>query len=70
VIYCSGNLALNALNWMWFSKMLGKMVKRLSGSDKPASKPMTGAEAQALARPVNEGLGEKVDPGEKREEAS
>ncbi|WWC67953.1 uncharacterized protein I206_101872 [Kwoniella pini CBS 10737] len=35
IIYCSGNLALNALNWLWFSKMLQKMLLRLQGDKKP-----------------------------------
>lgn len=34
VIYCSGAVALNALNWLWFSKMCKKMVVRLQASDK------------------------------------
>lgn len=38
VIYCLGNLALNALNWLWFSKMVSKMLARLSGGDEPKRK--------------------------------
>ena len=38
VIYCIGNASLNALNWLWFYKMVMKMLARLSGGDKPASK--------------------------------
>ncbi|WWC86889.1 uncharacterized protein L201_001768 [Kwoniella dendrophila CBS 6074] len=38
IIYCSGNLALNGLNWLWFSKMLQKMIARLQGDDKPTPK--------------------------------
>jgi hypothetical protein len=37
IIYCTGNLALNGLNFLWFSKMVGKMVDRLKGSDQPKS---------------------------------
>lgn len=35
VIYCAGNLALNGLNWLWFSKMVSKMLARLNGKDGP-----------------------------------
>ncbi|RSH92190.1 hypothetical protein EHS25_008605 [Saitozyma podzolica] len=38
LIYCLGNLALNALNWLWFSKMVSKMLARLSGGDEPKRK--------------------------------
>lgn len=37
VIYCSGNLALNALNCLWFSKMFAKMLARLKGDEAPKS---------------------------------
>ncbi|WRT64766.1 uncharacterized protein IL334_001700 [Kwoniella shivajii] len=40
-IYCLGNLALNALNWLWFSKMLAKMYARLQGEEKPTSSDKT-----------------------------
>jgi hypothetical protein len=35
IIYCTGNLALNGLNFLWFSKMVGKMIARLKGTDEP-----------------------------------
>ena len=35
IIYCTGNLALNGLNFLWFSKMVAKMVARLKGQDVP-----------------------------------
>lgn len=35
IIYCTGNLALNGLNFLWFSKMVAKMVARLKGRDVP-----------------------------------
>jgi hypothetical protein len=38
IIYCTGNLALNGLNFLWFSKMVGKMIARLQGTDKPKAK--------------------------------
>ncbi|WVQ98062.1 hypothetical protein IAU59_005184 [Kwoniella sp. CBS 9459] len=37
LIYCTGNLALNGLNWLWFSKMLKKMYARIQGEDTPTS---------------------------------
>ncbi|WWD21502.1 hypothetical protein CI109_105988 [Kwoniella shandongensis] len=41
VIYCGGNLALNALNWLWFSKMLKKMIARLSGGETTKGKDVS-----------------------------
>ena len=39
VIYGVGNLALNGLNMLWFSKMFAKMIARLQGDDdKPISR--------------------------------
>lgn len=38
IIYCTGNLALNGLNFLWFSKMVGKMIARLQGTDEPKAK--------------------------------
>lgn len=33
IIYGVGNLALNGLNMLWFSKMFAKMIARLHGND-------------------------------------
>ncbi|WVR04636.1 hypothetical protein IAU60_001647 [Kwoniella sp. DSM 27419] len=55
VIYCAGNLSLNGLNWLWFSKMLKKMWARLQGTDKSApaqSVPQASFEANAERRPL------------------
>lgn len=38
IIYGAGNLALNGLNMLWFSKMFAKMIARLHGEDEPKSK--------------------------------
>ncbi|KAK6903724.1 hypothetical protein I204_02655 [Kwoniella mangroviensis CBS 8886] len=50
VIYCSGNLALNALNWLWFSKMLGKMYARIQGDEKVKSPKAGKGEKEPLLR--------------------
>lgn len=38
VIYCLGNVALNGLNWLWFSKMVQKMLARLAGKNETEEK--------------------------------
>ncbi|KAK4684102.1 hypothetical protein P7C73_g6101, partial [Tremellales sp. Uapishka_1] len=59
VIYCSGNLALNYLNWLWFSKMFAKMLARLSGEDKPSAgkavppKAVKESEQESISLPAN-----------------
>ncbi|ORY30386.1 TRAM/LAG1/CLN8 homology domain-containing protein, partial [Naematelia encephala] len=35
LIYTLGNLSLNALNWLWFSKMVKKMIARVAGEAVP-----------------------------------
>lgn len=43
IIYGAGNLALNCLNALWFSKMFAKMIARIHGDDeiKPSAKPVS-----------------------------
>lgn len=62
VIYCSGNVALNALNWLWFSKMLAKLVARLSGEEVPKGGAGVGANSG--------GRSGKLRPGQKRRSSS
>ena len=57
MIFCGGNVALNALNWFWFSKIFAKMLARLSG-DAPSSQT-------AVARGEKQPLLEKAQNGGK-----
>ena len=52
IIYGCGNLALNGLNALWFSKMFAKMIARLHGEDevKPTSSVPRGEEKEPLLR--------------------
>jgi hypothetical protein len=54
IIYCTGNLALNGLNFLWFSKMVSKMVARLKGEDgtKGKKEPLLQKEEGTLSSPV------------------
>ncbi|KAK8847411.1 hypothetical protein IAR55_005269 [Kwoniella newhampshirensis] len=67
VIYCGGNLALNALNWLWFSKMLKKMIARLSGDenaqDKEASKIAKESTPLLRKNVVKEGVEDSSEDG-------
>jgi hypothetical protein len=67
VIYCIGNLSLNALNWLWFSKMFCKTMARLSGdtkSGKGEKQPLL----EKLGTPESEGETEGEMEGEKKVE--
>lgn len=44
IIYGVGNLALNGLNFLWFSKMFAKMIARLHGEDEPKVKGKSAGE--------------------------
>ena len=50
VIYCAGNISLNALNWLWFSKMVNKMISRLSGETKAESAKVVDEKQPLLAQ--------------------
>ncbi|GFZ47742.1 hypothetical protein JCM24511_05489 [Saitozyma sp. JCM 24511] len=69
LIYCLGNLALNALNWLWFSKMVSKMLARLSGGDEPKRKVKgvrgVGAKATSNVSMGGNGVGVAVGTDEK-----
>lgn len=57
IIYGFGNLALNGLNFLWFSKMFAKMVARLHGEDEPKRTPVKrqrSEEKEPLLRKVPE----------------
>ena len=40
IIYGSGNIALNGLNCLWFSKMVKQMIAKLQGKSKSAGKEL------------------------------
>lgn len=52
LIYCSGNLALNALNCIWFSKMFAKMLARLNGDESPKA-PGAGQKKRRVSGAAN-----------------
>lgn len=65
VIYCLGNLALNALNWLWFSKMVSKMLARLSGGDEPKRRVKGGRARLTPNDTTGKGVGVAVGTDEK-----
>ena len=70
VIYGVGNLSLNALNWLWFGKMLFKMQARLSGKDQPRSAKAPPETAPLLPGHPEEKLDEKDNASEVGSEGS
>jgi hypothetical protein len=49
IIYGSGNIALNGLNLLWFSKMVKQMIAKLQGKGKDGSKVKGGRKDKKLA---------------------
>ncbi|ORX33899.1 TLC domain-domain-containing protein [Kockovaella imperatae] len=62
LIYCIGNLSLNALNWLWFSKMVKKMLARVSGDDKPVSESKRAARTNKMSPSEKQSLLEVSTP--------
>ncbi|OCF32604.1 hypothetical protein I317_00373 [Kwoniella heveanensis CBS 569] len=56
LIYCTGNLALNGLNWLWFSKMLKKMYARIQGEDTPDPKSDSSSSSSSTMKTAKDKL--------------
>jgi hypothetical protein len=52
IIYGSGNIALNGLNCLWFSKMVKQMIAKLQGKKKSVGKEVREKKVPIAASPV------------------